>query len=743
MYNRNKFLKNILTTASTLAIAIGASEEAMAATVRNVSGGDARIATAQGMEGPFNSGDSLEYVNAGPISVSIDASVAVAGINFYLTSDLGPITVSSNGASLGSVASSQGGGNVAPLNINDGLSLSLTGTSTPTSRQGQSLGANDYSGLGAVTLGNTTGGAAGTALSITATGPVTFTNTFNSYTGTTANFPTLNISGANHIFNGAIGGTSKLGAINITDAHTVKFGANVTATSVNLNNASAQVTLGGGTMTSSIYANADLTSTSVNVDGANVTLVGSIGDATHRITALKFVTDNTITIDGADRHIYAYVVPQTNGAGTLKLANGQTTLHLNVGTYDGSMVPQKALSAINLNGQTLVIDSGIGNFYVAGQITTTDSGTGHLTTQGANTVRLFNDIGNGTAINTINANANTILYSGVVRASAINIASGKTLTIDSTSGTRNITGSIYGAGTPNVGNLLLQGTHNITINNAIGNVNPLSGVAVTNSADSVVTFSGDVTTNVNVDASVAGAAINFNGKINAASILTGAGAVTFHGDVNATSILTGSGGVTFHTNSVTSNIAMTNTASALTFTDTSLTGNITNSSGGVNSTVINISGANFSIAGSIGGSGNGGISAIKFISDHSLTIDVSAASRNIYAPIINNVTGSPTSGSGSIEVFGTSNRTMTFFNQIGTPDAPIKVIRLYENGPAVIFNNKVYATTTNVCTASATFANDVIGDLVLDNANAGITINTNADITGSITNLRNDCGTVT
>ena len=371
--SKKDFLKNIITTASAIAFAIGGTSEAGAAAVKGTAGTSYTNGASWAGGFGFNSGDSI-LLETSTDNININTGgISIAGIDLNGLTPTGTITATSTGVTIGSIGN--GAGTIA-LIVDDGLSVTLNGTQTV----GGVVGASIYSGLGATILGSSTGGT-GTpsSLSITATGAVAFSNTFNSYTGATANWGTLNISGAAHSFSGILGGTSKLGAINITDGSDITFSNNVTATSINLNNTAAAITLSGGTTTANITTSGAVGTTAVNISGDS-TIAGSIGASDNPISVLHFSTNNTVTISGT-QDIYAPIIPYADGKGTLKLSGGTTTLHENVGTFNSNAITS-ALSSININDQTLVIDASSNDLRIGGSITTATTGSGTLTTQG-------------------------------------------------------------------------------------------------------------------------------------------------------------------------------------------------------------------------------------------------------------------------------------------------------------------------------------------------------------------------
>ena len=189
-------LQYLLTTVSTLAIAVGATNAAAAPAVRVTTAiGPNQISDGEGfVGGAFNTGDSIELGDAGD-SISINNAFDVLGIDLNKMNPTGTITASVTGATLGSIGNGNGA-ETMNLIVNDGVTLTLSGTATV----GNTVVADNYFGLGAVTLGNTVEGLANTILNITANGAVTFDNTFNTLRDTTGNWATLNIDNADHIF---------------------------------------------------------------------------------------------------------------------------------------------------------------------------------------------------------------------------------------------------------------------------------------------------------------------------------------------------------------------------------------------------------------------------------------------------------------------------------------------------------------------------------------------------------------
>ena len=278
-------MRNILATSSTLALVIGIATEVEAAAVRTLTGSPAATSNGANMGGTFNSGDSIR-THAIADNINIDSAKTIAGIDLNGFAATGTITASSS-ATLGSIGNVSAGSSIA-LKINDGITVTLNGTKTI----GGVVVANTYSGLGPVTIGNTTAPGALAALSVTATGAVTFSCAIDSLANTTANWGTLNVSGANHIFNGIVGGTSKVGVINITSGHQIRFNANVTASSINLQNVLSIVRFTSGIITSQINTT-NPGNGKIYTSGGPVSIRGDIGSPGMSLNMVQPFSDTT------------------------------------------------------------------------------------------------------------------------------------------------------------------------------------------------------------------------------------------------------------------------------------------------------------------------------------------------------------------------------------------------------------------------------------------------------------------
>lgn len=245
MTTNKKFLKNILATASTLAIAMSGAIEAEAwAAVAIVA--DANTSTALTVGNAANNWANF----TGNYTLTFDATGTIAGAFMGAS---GTINVA-NTATIGSIASGMTNGsrgtNLATINVTDGKTLTLSGATYGTAPggggAGSVVGANgwDYGGINSVTLGTTTTGAAATLNIMGSTGGTpTYYFAIDSIAGAT-NQGILNISDSVLFQTATIGGTTPLSAINITNNGTNIAGlTSAKATKINLISGASAVRL--------------------------------------------------------------------------------------------------------------------------------------------------------------------------------------------------------------------------------------------------------------------------------------------------------------------------------------------------------------------------------------------------------------------------------------------------------------------------------------------------------------------
>jgi len=387
---RNKNLKRFLTTASALGmIAIGA-QGAHAGAATNTGGATAYT-------GGLN-GDALNWVNfAGAHVLTIDAD-ANAGVAGAFVGSVGASIAGDNHLKIGSIA----GANAVTIDMANNQILTLTGTAygvvvTPAAAGGGA--ANNYSGLGAITLAG-----AGAGLTIAATvDNVTFTNDILAAANNNGVF-VVAAGAVGNVFTGDIGqvaaGANALASTSVQESVTFKPAAG-----------KQSINLGATT----IYSNKVLTIDSANAGGL-VTNRGTInGNGADDVGGLVIkavaqditITDvvggtkglNSVVVDSKAKNTHFAGVVVSGGGGIVVKGAGTTTFTgavttTNSGNFDASQ------------------SSGVVTFGNAGTIHgTLKSGGGQLVATGA--LRVGNN-GGVSVSKAIEIGAGGIAANGVV-----------------------------------------------------------------------------------------------------------------------------------------------------------------------------------------------------------------------------------------------------------------------------------------------------------------------------------------
>ena len=366
--------------------------------------GAARTVTADGAElaagtnigpgaGAFVAGSTLQYTGAFTVT-DADVSVRALDLNnfaaglFSVTGDI----------SLGSVVDT-GGANKLAVNIDDGLTLTLTGTGTAAYganpallfQGGQAAANNTYTALGNITLGGANAGLT-IASDPDVLGPITLAGNIDG-----GGIITDNTDAA---INGTIGNTNPAAQISIGASTLSLGGAVIKATTTKLTNAASVLTL----------TNAVLTGAVDNTTGGdNVGVVNLNG-------ALSQVTGN---------------IGNTNSLATINIGAG-------VATLDGAVI-KATTTKLTDDASVLIFTNPV---VVTGAIDNTgNANKGVVIFTGASTVT--DNIGNTAVLAEVSVGAGLLqIQGGVVKANAINLtdnASVVTFTGDST-----VTGSIGG-----------------------------------------------------------------------------------------------------------------------------------------------------------------------------------------------------------------------------------------------------------------------------------------------------------
>ena len=226
----------------------------------------------------------------------------------------------------------------------------------------------------------------------------------------------------------------------------------------------------------------------------------------------------------------------------------------NVLTLTGSASTSAAVVA-GANNAPAFVPVAKNHYAGLGTVTLADAGAGLTLAATTDGVTFANDIiadANGDGILTITAGATGNIFTGNIggvanslASSAINesvtfrpaagkgainlgttaIADTKTLTIDSTNEAATVRGAINGA-VANQGILAINAVaNNVTIAGVVGGT-AIKTLTITGDADT--TFSNNVATNANIDASASTGDVTFSGTVNGANVLTSQGITTFN-----------------------------------------------------------------------------------------------------------------------------------------------------------------------------------------------------------------------
>lgn len=348
MTNKSKFLKNLLTTASVLAVAAGAVD-AMAAEARLVTATPADQAgnnldkTAGNAIAPVTAGSTLTFTAAHTYQVPGAANVDIAGIQ--VKNNFNPIldsTLAGANYSIGSIVQAAGSTGRLTLNMSNGKTITLTGAASnvqtylkagdPGNNWAFNAQANDYSGLGAIVMQN-----AGDVLILN--GATNFNATIN---GNGGNQGTFQINGNDIVLGGLIGNTGKLGTLQVNDGKSGTLNNHSIVNALKIGN--------GATLTVAATKNV----TAATVDG----LVNDQG-------TLSFAGASTAAIDkvGNGSKVNKVVI----GAGEVNFLTTEvykaTTTHLAQAT---SVVTFSKNAALDLNTNFTTEVNGQGQIKVGG-----------------------------------------------------------------------------------------------------------------------------------------------------------------------------------------------------------------------------------------------------------------------------------------------------------------------------------------------------------------------------------------
>lgn len=403
-----KILKNLLTTASALAVLAGGVYSASADPVTDDGAGNVTLGNSAnnvnvvGGVAAFNNGNSFYFSNANK-QLTNNGALVIGAIDLNNKAPHATGFTVTNAVLSGSVIDS-GGDNTLHMVVNDNKTLTLTGT-PGLKADGNAGNINDYTALGNIELGS---GANPGPLTINLTNnggdgakTITLRGTIDSNNAAADGI--INISADNRvIFNGIIGGVKEIATINLVGAGSKAiFNADVNVANTTFSNATAHAVVGNG-----------------------VTITGAIDGNGGNSGILEFAGDGTIS--GTIGEGTSIAELRANGAGDIN--------------FD-SNVEHKAV-AFNLNNVGVQLKLGAGT-----RLTGNVDGAGKLFFTGAGEVNGL--IGGATALGELISNGATEVKigNGVSKITKVTIVNaGGTFTVDA-GGVGKIEGNVTGAGT--------------------------------------------------------------------------------------------------------------------------------------------------------------------------------------------------------------------------------------------------------------------------------------------------------
>ncbi|WP_316353204.1 beta strand repeat-containing protein [Candidatus Trichorickettsia mobilis] len=482
MEKKPKFLKNLLTTASAIAvIAGGLSSTALGAT-HTTTGTPADLhiggVSDNGLLG-FAANDVLKIGVAG--NVVVNAGSAVGPIEAIEVAFAGANFVDNKGMTIGAIGAA---GNTMTLNVNGAVTTTLIGTASGDAVNAASSNVvNQYDGLGDVTL---TGVGATLAIAPAAPGAIVLGGNIAG-AGAGQGILTITNDGNTTTFNGTIGaGVGSLAAINIgapgaaASNTAILKGTAIKATTITLH---ADLAAAGGPHASTLTL--DSTNGAQTVTGAIDATAATNGGT----SVLNFIGANGTTVTGA----IGTTAPLT--AINLGVANGATAY---AAKLEGAAIKATTITLhadlAGATASTLTLDSTNGAQTVTGAIdatAATNGGTSVLNFIGANGTTVTGAIGTTAPLTAINlgvANGATAyaakLEGAAIKATTITLhadlagATASTLTLDSTNGAQTVTGAIDATAATNGGTSVLNfiGANGTTVTGAIGTTAPLTAI---------------------------------------------------------------------------------------------------------------------------------------------------------------------------------------------------------------------------------------------------------------------------
>ena len=413
--NTKKDFLKLLARTSVVAMTALSAGNAVAANVA-IDGGTANLQTGANTDkgGILQNNDTLIFTSHRRIEYQATPGLALGGLNINqlnASTRAIAVTAAADGAEIGSIGNVTDPAHRIKLELADNGAAYTFHLNGATAADAAAVGANDYSGLGAIAIGNNA------KLNIKAPGEITLNGTINAINNDNNGELVTNASKVN--FNGVIGATKTLKSIT-TNAGEVVFGDVVKATTIVTN--AGEVSFGGH-VTGNVHLSDDASVINI-ADGLIIT--GQIDNETTNknkgtinfagsgtVTAAAGTTDQgfaDINLNAAGIVEFQDILQTDNITFAVAGANlnltGKTTVYSNIVSAHGGTIQinndlaltvigdvgtiGNRLTAIELQGaKTLTLASG-GDVYT--NITTTAHNSGKFIVNGAD-LTLHGDIG--------------------------------------------------------------------------------------------------------------------------------------------------------------------------------------------------------------------------------------------------------------------------------------------------------------------------------------------------------------
>ncbi|AFC73581.1 autotransporter outer membrane beta-barrel domain-containing protein [Rickettsia montanensis] len=509
--------------------------------------------------------DNVAFTYGGDHTITADkVGRIITAINVAGTTPVG-LDITQNTV-VGSIVT---GGNLLPVTIIAGKSLTLNGANAIVANHGFDAPADNYTGLGNITLGG-----ANAELIIQSATPAKITLAGNIDGG---GIITVNTDAA---INGTIGNVNPAAQISVGASTLSLGGAVIKATTTKLTDNASVLTL---TNANSVLTGAIDNTTGgdnvgvLNLNGALSQVTGNIGD-TNSLATIS-VGAGTATLGGAV--IKATTTKLTDNVSVLTLTNANAVL---TGAIDNTTGGDN-VGVLNLNGALSQVTGNIGD---TNSLATISVGAGTATLGGAVIKATTTKLTDNVSVLTL-TNANSVLTGAIDNTTGgdnvgvLNLNGALSQVTGNIGGTNSLATISVGAGTATLGGAVIKATTTKLTNN-------VSVLTLTN-ANSVLTGAIDNTTGgdnvgvLNLNGALSQVTGNIGGTNSLATISIGAGTATLGGAViKATKT------------------ELTDAASVLTLTNANavLTGAIDNTTGGDNVGVLNLNGALSQVTGNIG-----------------------------------------------------------------------------------------------------------------------------------------------